>query len=91
MAYMKRSLLAFAGLLALSQGPAQATEYPYCMFQVEAFGGGVERCDYSSMEQCQMSASGMNGSCTRNWRVASNRMQGPDMVQPPRTRNRQYQ
>jgi hypothetical protein len=90
MAYMKRSLLAFAGLLALSQGPAQATEYPYCMFHVEAFGGGIERCDYMTMDQCRMSASGLNGSCTSNWRLALNRgHQNEDMSQPPRRRIRQ--
>ena len=82
MAYMKRSLLAFAGLLALSQGPAQATEYPYCMFHVEAFGGGIERCDYMTMDQCRMSASGLNGTCTSNWRLALNRSHYPDTVQP---------
>lgn len=84
--YIKRSLLAFAGLLALSQGQAQATEYPYCLTQVEAFGGGVERCDYTSMEQCRLSASGLNGSCAPNWRLAYNRSQNPDMYQPPRRR-----
>jgi hypothetical protein len=87
MNYIKRTLLAFVGLLALSQGPAQATEYPYCLFHVEAFGGGIEQCDFTTMDQCRMSASGLGGSCTTNWRLALNRSeQQQTMSQPPRKR-----
>lgn len=88
MAYVTRSLLAAAGLLVLSQGQAAATEYPYCMTSVEAFGGGVERCDYTTMEQCRMSASGVSGSCAPNWRFGLNRAQGANMVDPGAPRKR---
>lgn len=91
MAYITRSLLAVAGLLVLSQGQAQATEYPYCLNHVEAFGGGIERCDYTTMAQCQMSSAGVGGSCYANWRLALNRAQGRDTgpSDAPRKRIRQ--
>lgn len=82
-----QTLLAFAGLLALSQTPAHATEYPYCMTYVEGWSGAIERCDFSTLAQCQASASGLNGSCTTNWRFAQNRRDSPDIIpQDPATR-----
>jgi hypothetical protein len=54
--------------LMTSATRAEATEYPYCLSYVEGWGGYVERCDYSTMDQCRMSAQGLNGSCDPNRR-----------------------
>jgi hypothetical protein len=63
-------VLAAAGiLLAVSQGPAHAVEYPYCLTYVEGWSGTIERCEYTTMQQCQASGSGLNGSCAPNWRL----------------------
>ena len=60
----------FAGLfLVVSQGPAKAVEYPYCMTFADGWAGSVERCEYSTMQQCQASTGGLNGSCAPNWRL----------------------
>lgn len=73
MTYSHRALLAFAGLVLLGQAPARAAEYPYCMTYVEGWAGTIERCDYSTLAQCQASSSGLNGSCAPNWRFAYSR------------------
>lgn len=65
-----RMLLALAGLVVIGHEPAQAIEYPYCMTHVTSWAGAIERCDYSTMAQCQASAAGLNGSCAPNYRVA---------------------
>lgn len=85
-----RTLLALAGLLALSHGTAQAAEYPYCLTYTEGWSGTIERCDYSTMAQCQASGQGLNGTCAANWRLAQNRSQAPDVTEPgaPRKRTR---
>lgn len=77
-----RTLLALAGLLALNPGTAQATEYPYCLTFIESWAGSIERCDYSTIAQCEASAQGLSGSCAANWRLAWNRSQTPDVVEP---------
>lgn len=71
------TLAVLAGALALSHGTAQATEYPYCMTYVEGWTGAIERCDFSTMAQCQASAGGLNGSCAPNWRLGWNRSYDP--------------
>jgi uncharacterized protein DUF3551 len=63
------ALLAMTGLFVLSQGKAHATEYPYCLSSVQGWGGMIESCSYSTMEQCRASAGGLNGSCAPNWRL----------------------
>lgn len=76
MTYLQRTLLmAPAGLigLVLAQSPAQATQYPYCMTYNEGWSGAIERCDFSTMAQCQATASGLNGYCMPNWRLAYGR------------------
>ncbi len=85
-----RTLMALAGLMVLGHGTAQATEYPYCMTYVEGWSGAIERCDYSTMAQCQASTQGLSGSCAANWRLAWNRSQNPDVTEPgaPRKRTR---
>ena len=74
---MKKIALMFAAAIALaapalvtSATPAAAIEYPYCLSYVEGWSGIVERCEYSTIEQCRMSAQGLNGSCAANWRYA---------------------
>lgn len=86
-----RTLLALAGLLALSHGTAQATEYPYCLTYTEGWSGTIERCDYSTIAQCQASAQGFNGTCAANWRLALNRNSTPTVTEPgaPKKRTRQ--
>ncbi len=80
--------MASAGLLALSHGTARATEYPYCMTYVSGWSGAIERCDYSTMAQCQASASGLNGSCNPNWRLAWNKNQSSPVTDPDAPKKR---
>ena len=63
------SALAAPTLISSTTG-AEAIEYPYCLSYTEGWGGYVERCDYSTMDQCRASASGVAGGCAANWRVA---------------------
>ena len=65
-----RMLLALAGLMMIGHEPARAIDYPYCMTHVESWAGAIERCDFSTMAQCQASAAGLNGSCAPNYRAA---------------------
>ena len=74
---MKKIALTVAAVAALatstlvtSASRAEATEYPFCLSYVEGWSGMVLRCEYSTMEQCRMSAQGLNGSCDPNWRYA---------------------
>ena len=57
-----------APALVTSSTRAEATEYPYCMTYVEGWSGIVERCDFSTMDQCRASALGLAGGCAANWR-----------------------
>lgn len=70
MSNASRMLLTLAALMIVGASPARATEYPYCMTHVESWAGAVERCDFSTMEQCRASAAGLNGSCDPNRRMA---------------------
>ena len=63
------ALLTLAGLLAFHQEEARAAEYPYCNHHVIGWGGMLEDCYYTSMEQCREAASGLNGWCEPNWRL----------------------
>ena len=83
-----RTLMALAGLLAVSYGTAQATEYPYCMTYVEGWSGAIERCEYATMAQCQASSQGLNGSCAANWRLTWNRNQAPPVAEADAPRKR---
>jgi hypothetical protein len=73
-----RMLLALAGLMMIGLSPAHAVEYPYCMTHVEGWSGVIERCDFMTMEQCQASAGGLNGSCAPNRRAAPPARFSPD-------------
>ena len=59
-----------APALVTSSTRAEAIEYPYCLGYSEGWGGYVQRCEYSTLDQCRMSAQGLNGSCDANWRYA---------------------
>lgn len=65
-----RMLLALAGLMMIGHEPARAIDYPYCMTHVDSWAGTIERCDFSTMAQCQASAMGLSGSCGPNYRAA---------------------
>lgn len=72
---MKKFALTVAAVVALatsalvtSASRAEATEYPYCLSYSEGWGGYVQRCDYSTIDQCRLSAQGLNGSCDPNRR-----------------------
>ncbi|MES2749757.1 MAG: DUF3551 domain-containing protein [Pseudomonadota bacterium] len=81
------TLLALAGFLTLSQRPAHAIDYPYCMTYVQGWSGAIERCDFSTFAQCQASASGLNGSCAENWRLAYGKGSADNMyARKPRAR-----
>ena len=90
---MKKIALMFAAASALaapalfaSATPAAATEYPFCLSYVEGWSGLIQRCDYSTIEQCRMSAQGLNGSCDPNWRYAYAQ---PPVEHPIKRRHRQ--
>jgi hypothetical protein len=73
---MRRVLTAMAALLASASvssltAPARAQTYPVCLA-----GGSDEdgmRCDYTSLDQCRASASGIGGSCVINPASTANR------------------
>ena len=82
---MQKSLIA---LVVLATAPlfgarAEATQYPFC---VTAFEGPayIERCDFSTMEQCQLTARINNGTCAANWRLQFTRPESQS--QPARRR-----
>ena len=61
-----------ASAFAAFSSPAKAAiDYPYCLTSIEGWSGAVERCDYSTLAQCRMSASGLNGSCDVNRRYVT--------------------
>ncbi len=75
-----QALTATALLIAAALLPserAHAIDYPYCLKYVDGWSGMIERCDFTSMAQCQMSASGLNGSCGPNWRLQFNAEPAP--------------
>jgi len=90
MGNMTRILMTLAGLLVLSHGTAQATEYPYCLTYTAGWSGAIEQCDYSTMAQCQASGLGLNGTCAANWRLALNRSQTPDVAEPAAPKKRRH-
>ena len=74
-----RTMLVLAGFLLIPVA-AQATEYPYCMTYNEGWSGAIERCDFSTIDQCRASASGLNGYCAPNRRLAWNNLGQPSDV-----------
>ena len=65
---MRRAWLALMAAGAASAAiamPAAAREFPYCIKGCD-FGGGAGDCIFSSLAQCQATASGRDASCTAN-------------------------
>jgi hypothetical protein len=63
---MRRALLALmVGCAATAAVPAAAADYPYCIKGCD-FGGGAGDCIFSSLAQCQATASGRDASCAAN-------------------------
>jgi Protein of unknown function (DUF3551) len=65
---MRRALpapmVAFAVSAAVAM-PAAAREFPYCIKGCD-FGAGAGDCSFSSLAQCQATASGRDASCAAN-------------------------
>ena len=65
---MRRAWLALIAAGATSAAvamPAAAREFPYCIKGCD-FGGGAGDCIFSSLAQCQATASGRDASCAAN-------------------------
>ena len=65
---MRRAWLALMAAVAVSAAvamPAAAREFPYCIRGCD-FGGGAGDCSFSSLAQCQATASGRDASCAAN-------------------------
>jgi hypothetical protein len=58
------ALVAMAGVGQLVTPASAEIDYPYCRDR----GGGEYnmRCDFTTLEQCQATASGLGGSCSLN-------------------------
>jgi len=65
---MQRALLALTAAFAVSAViamPAAAGGFPYCIKGCD-FGGGAGDCSFSSLAQCQATASGRDAYCAAN-------------------------
>jgi hypothetical protein len=63
-----RTILAVSALfLAFSATPSMA-DYPWCIAM--PFEGGALQCRFTSLPQCNATASGMGGECYQNPRLA---------------------
>jgi hypothetical protein len=63
---MRRAWLALMAAGAVSiAAPATAGEFPYCIKGCD-FGAGAGDCSFSSLAQCQATASGRDASCAAN-------------------------
>ena len=67
MRFIFSSIVAIAALVAASPARAQTYDpsYPVCL-QVYGIEGGYISCGYTSMAQCQLSASGRAAQCIVN-------------------------
>ena len=63
---MRRTLLALGAICAASAAtPGAARDLPYCIKGCD-FGAGAGDCSFSSLAQCQASASGRDATCAAN-------------------------
>jgi hypothetical protein len=63
---MRRAWLALMAAGAVSVAmPAAAREFPYCIKGCD-FGAGAGDCSFSTLAQCQATASGRDASCAAN-------------------------
>jgi hypothetical protein len=74
---MRRSIIALAALVTMASAvqlttPARAEiDYPVCRNNFGK-GGNYRRCDFTTLAQCQATASGIGGTCTMNPFYAAN-------------------
>jgi hypothetical protein len=59
------ALVAAGTMSAAVAVPAAAREFPYCIKGCD-FGAGIGDCSFSSLAQCQATASGRDASCAAN-------------------------
>jgi hypothetical protein len=59
------ALMAAGAVLAAIAMPAAAGGLPYCIKGCD-FGGGAGDCSFSTLAQCQATASGRDASCAAN-------------------------
>ena len=63
---MRNALLALTAICAASAAtPGAARDLPYCIKGCD-FGGGAGDCSFSSLAQCQATASGRDATCAAN-------------------------
>jgi hypothetical protein len=63
---MQRAWLALIAAATLSAAtPAVARDFPYCIRGCD-FGAGAGDCSFSSLSQCQATASGRDAYCAAN-------------------------
>jgi hypothetical protein len=60
-----QALVAASAMSAAVAMPAAAREFPYCIKGCD-FGAGAGDCSFSSLAQCQATASGRDASCAAN-------------------------
>jgi hypothetical protein len=60
-----QALVAASAMSAAVAMPAAAREFPYCIKGCD-FGAGAGDCSFSSLSQCQATASGRDASCAAN-------------------------
>jgi hypothetical protein len=75
---MRRSIIALGALVTMAGAvqlitPARAEiDYPVCRNFGGEGGGYSRRCDFTTLAQCQATASGIGGTCTMNPYYAGN-------------------
>jgi hypothetical protein len=66
---MRQSIIALGAFITAASifgaAPARA-DYPFCRSKGAGGAGYGTRCDFTTLEQCQATASGMGGSCIMN-------------------------
>ena len=60
-----QALVAASAMSAAVAMPAAAREFPYCIKGCD-FGAGAGDCSFSTLAQCQATASGRDASCAAN-------------------------
>ena len=82
---MQRTWLALAAVAAVSAAmPAAAHEFPYCIRGCD-FGGGGD-CSFTSLAQCQATASGRDAYCAANPYFNVKAAAPTDRIRPSRRR-----
>jgi hypothetical protein len=74
-------LIAFLALIGMTSS-ASARDYPVCLRVYTNYHDWYDECSYTSIAQCQMSASGRSAQCMENPFYA-----GPARQPAPRARN----